>query len=130
MRHAPSAPLDDLFSLPPEVAQNDMAAEQPQDAPAARTTEQANEYARARLTDPATSHKAAERAKRFKQSHADAIAGVLWRPMIPPEIAKFTGLTVVQVDRRRKELLEAGRIKLTGNVRDGFEEWVQTTGAE
>lgn len=77
----------------------------------------------ARKDDPPTSKAAAAIAKRFKQSHADAIIGVLWRGMIPPEIAKFTGLTVVQIDRRRKELLELGEIRLTGRERDGYQEW-------
>lgn len=78
---------------------------------------------RARLSDPGTSHEAAARAKRFVGSHYLAITGVLWRPMVPPEIAKLTGLSIVQIDRRRKELLERGAIRLTGIERDGYEEW-------
>jgi hypothetical protein len=79
---------------------------------------------RARSDDPATSH-AAARSTRGKpcQSHYIAIVGALWRPMIPPEIAKMTGLSVVQIDRRRKELIARGNIVLTGNIRDGYEEW-------
>lgn len=98
--------MTDLFSLPPEVEQADM---QP----------------RARATDPATSHAAAAKAKRFAITHCAQITGVLFKPRIPPEIARLTGLTVVQVDRRRKELLERGAIRLTGVVREGYEEWDQ-----
>ncbi len=77
-----------------------------------------------RRTDPGTSHAAAARARRWiAPSHAELILGVLWRPMVPPHIGKLTGLTVVQVDRRRKELLEAGKVRLTGRVVDGYEEW-------
>ena len=43
--------------------------------------------------------------------------------MIAAEIAKCTGFTVVQVDRRMPELLRDGRVKLTGRERDGFREW-------
>lgn len=77
----------------------------------------------ARKDDPQTSKAAATRAARFKESHADVILGVLWRPMVPPEISKFTGLSIVQIDRRRKELLELGEIRLTGREREGFAEW-------
>lgn len=107
MQQQPTLP-DDLFSLPPNVAEHDMALEP-----------------RARATDPATSHHAATRAKAFAWSHRDRILGALWRPMIPPEIARLTGLSIVQVDRRRKELLEAGDVTLTGQERDGFEEWTR-----
>jgi hypothetical protein len=51
--------------------------------------------------------------------------GALWRPMIPPHIAKLTGLTVVQIDRRRKELLDRGDIVLTGREIDGYQEWAK-----
>ena len=79
---------------------------------------------RARATDPQTSQDAA-RAFRGKpcQSHYLLIVGALWRPMVPPEIAKLTGLSVVQIDRRRRELVDRGAIRLTGRVVDGFEQW-------
>lgn len=77
----------------------------------------------ARSTDPATSHAAAKRARALAYTHADAITGALWRPMTPRELEPLTGLTVVQIDRRRKELIEAGLVRLTGVERDGFQEW-------
>lgn len=97
---------DDLFAIPPDV---------PQYLPP-----------RARATDPDTSHQAARRAAvRLQLSHQNVILGVLWRPMVPPEISKLTGLSIVQIDRRRKELLERGEIRLTGVERDGFQEWAR-----
>ena len=79
---------------------------------------------RARATDPDTSKRAAAGFRGHPcRSHYVAITGALWRPMIPPEIAKLTGLDVVQIDRRRKELLDRGVIRLTGRVRDGYQEW-------
>ncbi len=79
---------------------------------------------RARSTDPDTSKRAAV-AMRGKacRSHYACILGALWRPMTPPEIARLTGLSVVQIDRRRKELLDRGEVVLTGRVRDGYQEW-------
>lgn len=102
----PSTAYNELFGLPPGVEQDDMRS-----APLARTN------------DPLTSKIAAASAKRFAWSHAERITGALWRPMIPTEIAKLTGLSIVQIDRRRKELLELGEIKLTGRERDGYQEW-------
>lgn len=77
----------------------------------------------ARTTDPAVSHAAAARAKRWIPTHEEQILGVMWRPIIASEIAKCTGLTVVQVDRRMPELQAAGKVRLTGRERDGFREW-------
>jgi hypothetical protein len=78
---------------------------------------------RARSTDPLTSHAAARKAARWiAPTHQEMILGVLWRPMIPPEIANLTALSVVQIDRRRHELVEQGLIRIDG-VRDGFEVW-------
>lgn len=83
---------------------------------------------RARESDPDTSKRAAQ-SFRGKPclSHYLSILGALWRPMVPPEIAKLTGLSVVQIDRRRKELLERGDIVLTGRERDGYQEWAKPT---
>ena len=82
-----------------------------------------------RNSDPLTSHRAADRAKRFVPDHKSAILGVLWRPMIAPEIGKFTGLSVVQVDRRMPELQAAGLVRLTGREREhdgsSFREWAK-----
>ena len=81
---------------------------------------------RARATDPDTSKRAAVRfAGKPWLSHYVRIMGALYRPLIPPEIARLTGLTVVQIDRRRKELLERGDIRLTGVERDGYQEWAR-----
>lgn len=74
----------------------------------------------ARNSDPATSHAAARRARRYiAPSHRERILGVLWRPLIPSEIARFTGLTVVQIDRRLPEMQAAGDVRLTGIERNG-----------
>ena len=79
---------------------------------------------RARAADPDTSKRAAVRMRgKACASHYVCILGALYRPLIPPEIARLTGLTVVQIDRRRKELLERGDIRLTGVERDGYQEW-------
>lgn len=83
----------------------------------------------ARTTDPAVSHAAAARAKRWIPTHEEQILGVMWRPLIAAEIAKFTGLTVVQVDRRMPELQAAGNVRLTGRERDGFREWTKVLNA-
>lgn len=73
---------------------------------------------RARLTDPAPSHAAAHKAAAFAGTHSEKIVGFLARifpgAADPEQIANATGLTVVQVDRRRKELLTAGRIVVVG----------------
>jgi hypothetical protein len=81
---------------------------------------------RARKTDPATSHEAAAKFRgKACRSHYVAIMGTLWKPRIPPEIAALTGLTVVQIDRRRRELLDRGAIRLTGGEREGYQEWAK-----
>ena len=86
----------------------------------------------ARRTDPATSHKAAAKAVKFAASQSDRILAALrlHGPMSPKQMFDFTGLSVVQIDRRRKELKDAGRISLlTGPdgelvERDGSDVWV------
>ena len=81
---------------------------------------------RARATDPGTSQRAAAKFRGHPcKSHYVAIVGALWRPMIPPEISRLTGLSIVQLDRRRKELIERGAVKLTGVERDGYQEWAR-----
>ena len=77
----------------------------------------------ARNSDPSTSHAAGRAARAWSMTHRDQILGVLWRPMIASEIAKFTGLTVVQIDRRMPELEQASEARLTGFERDGMREW-------
>lgn len=77
----------------------------------------------ARSRDPETSHAAARRARYFAPSHAEQIAGVMWRPMIPLEVSKLTGLSIVQIDRRLPEMQRDGQVELTGIEREGFREW-------
>lgn len=128
----------DLFSLPPEVEQGDMRdgaiflhdiveadRANRERGPAMERARQRVAETLARATDPNTSHAAARAAVRVQLSHQNVILGVLWRPMIPTEIGALTGLTIVQIDRRRKELLERGEIRLTGVERDGYQEWAR-----
>lgn len=63
-----------------------------------------------RAHDPLTSVMAAERAQEFAGSHCDRIKAALTRHdcMTAAEIARATGLTVVQVDRRLPELERSG----------------------
>ena len=69
---------------------------------------------RARRRDPATSHKAAERAKAFAPSHAKQICAALSlgpdEGMTAEEISESIGLTVVQIDRRVKQMQRDGLI--------------------
>jgi hypothetical protein len=69
---------------------------------------------RARATDPATSHKAADNAKRFAGGHASKILAALklHGPQSPKQLFDFTGLSVVQIDRRRGELIKAGLVRV------------------
>ena len=78
----------------------------------------------ARAMDPATSHQAARRALAFRQGHAARILeAVRDRPgSTAAQIAEATGLTVVQVDRRRVELRRAGLVDVIGAI-DGFGRW-------
>lgn len=84
-----------------------------------------------RATDPITSYEAAVKAQRFKAGHAARIVAALKQhgPMSPKEMFTFTGLSVVQIDRRRKELIDAGMVrivKLDDGIslkRDGCEVW-------
>jgi hypothetical protein len=73
----------------------------------------------ARNADPATSHQAAENARAFARDHYALILGVLWRPMIGPEVAMFTGLTMEQVCRRLPELEQLSQVRRTGSTRTG-----------
>ena len=111
-RATSAAPVDDLFALPPGVDEGDMRP--------AVIAERAERLAR--RTDPETSKRAARAAVRLALSHGNIITGALWKPMTPAELAKITGLSVVQIDRRRHELIEAGLIRLTGVERDGYQE--------
>lgn len=83
---------------------------------------------RARATDPSTSHQAAARASLFAKGHACRILAALDElgSATAKEIAEHTGLQVVQVDRRRHELVKAGKVRLLTGLdgkplaRDGF----------
>lgn len=86
---------------------------------------------RARRTDPATSHRAAAESAKFAGPHAGRILAALklHGPMSPKQMFDFTGLDVAQCDRRRKEMIEAGlvRIKTTNDgisvTHEGCEVW-------
>ena len=73
----------------------------------------------ARTSDPSTSHAAAVRAKQFVWDHKTAILGALWKPMHCYRLAKLTNLTHVQVDRRMRELANAGLVQDTGRTEMG-----------
>lgn len=80
----------------------------------------------ARSSDPITSHLAAQGAIRFRQSHAQRILISLQHPaadlcMTAELIARDTGLTVVQVDRRLPELQRDGKVRV---VQLGGSDWV------
>lgn len=69
---------------------------------------------RSRNTDPATSKQAGKNAARFADSHAGRILAALklHGPMSPKQMFDFTGLSVVQCDRRRKEMIELGLVRI------------------
>lgn len=73
---------------------------------------------RARRADPAPSKRAAVNAAKFADSHAGRILHALrlQGQMTTHQIAQCTGLTVVQVDRRKKELERAGLIRVVSEV--------------
>lgn len=68
----------------------------------------------ARRTDPATSHVAATNARHFAGSHCSRILQALRThgPMSPAQLFDHTGLSVVQIDRRRKEMINAGLVRI------------------
>lgn len=73
---------------------------------------------RARRSDPSTSQRAAVNAATFANSHSGRILHALrlHGQRTTHEIAQITGLTVVQVDRRKKELERAGLIRVVSEV--------------
>lgn len=102
--------------------------------------EQFHDYAqRARKTDPSTSHAAAERAEYFAGTHVSRILWALKTASLhafdnevgftAEQISRWTGLTVVQIDRRLPEMRDAGLVRLAmhpgGGVweRNGFRVW-------
>lgn len=87
---------------------------------------------RARKGDPITSHQAAANAERFAASHAGRILSALEElgTATAAELAQATGLSVVQVDRRRKEMETAGQVYMLRQdgrlfTRDGFMVWAR-----
>lgn len=85
---------------------------------------------RARSSDPATSHQAAANAAAFAGSQCVRILAALERlgSGTADDIGSACGLTVVQVDRRRKEMERAGLIRMLeidGKplVRNGYMVW-------
>lgn len=88
------------------------------------------ERPRARRTDPSTSHRAAQRAVKFANGHKERILDAMrWRALegvyeVTAEvISEYSGLTVVQIDRRLHEMEGAGLIEQTGQVVNGFRCW-------
>ena len=87
---------------------------------------------RARRDDPPTSKAAAANCERFASTHAARILAALdvLTTATAAEIAQESGLTVVQVDRRRIELERAGLIRVLRQdgklfTRDGFMVWAR-----
>lgn len=84
---------------------------------------------RVRANDPASSVLAADRAATFASSHQDRILRALSNDELSShQIAKLSGLTVVQVDRRLPELKRDGRVEVVMNgceelLRDGYRVW-------
>lgn len=74
----------------------------------------------ARRTDPGTSFAAARAAITFTGTHCERIHAALRAlgPMTKDEIARRTGLTAVQVDRRLPDLHDDGKAEPTGDVRN------------
>lgn len=83
-----------------------------------------------RASDPLTSVLAAEGALEFAGSHCDRIKAALTKHecMTAAEIARATGLTVVQIDRRMPELERVGVASVVQHegedlIRDGYRVW-------
>jgi hypothetical protein len=84
-----------------------------------------------RSSDPQTSKDAARRAAVFAGSHSARILAALklHGPMSPAQMFAFTGLSIVQCDRRRIELIRAGLVRILTTddgqpvTHDGCEVW-------
>lgn len=85
----------------------------------------------ARRNDPLTSYLAADRVKLFEGAHKERIIAalhMLGRQGTAAEIARFSGLQVVQVDRRLPELQREHRTRVVKNcgfdvIRNGYRVW-------
>jgi 2-iminoacetate synthase ThiH len=73
---------------------------------------------RARRTDQQTSHEAAAKAGVFIRGQGKRIYNYLQsihpNAANPEEIGRHTGMTVVQVDRLRKLMVDAGMVEVVG----------------
>ena len=80
---------------------------------------------RCRRSDPSTSHAAAKKARRFASGQAVTILNALKQhgPLAPCQMFTFTGLTTTQADRRRKEMVLAGLIRVLDRDVDGCAVW-------
>lgn len=84
---------------------------------------------RVRASDAASSMIAAERASEFAVTHSERILRAMREGQLSAhQIARLTGLTVVQVDRRLPELLDAKRVELVTEggeplLRAGYRVW-------
>lgn len=88
---------------------------------------------KARRSDPEVSKEAARYAERFQRTHMGRILEALRcsGPATAHELCAWmidrlhndgvSPLTVVQIDRRRKEMVACGWVRLTGEVRGGAE---------
>lgn len=72
------------------------------------------ETTHARRSDPGTSHMAAKRAKNFADTHKGRILAAIQRcgHATAHSISCYTGLSIVQVDRRTKDLQRDGLIEV------------------
>lgn len=83
-----------------------------------------------RASDPMTSVLAAERATAFAGGHCARILAALnlYGPSTAAELQSYTGLTVVQADRRLPDLAKAGRARVVQSngddlTRNGYRVW-------
>lgn len=83
-----------------------------------------------RSTDPLSSFLAAQRAEKFKPTHADRILAALRKdgPATAHRLQDLTGLTVVQIDRRtvemqRDELIRVVRVAGVDLILGGARVW-------
>jgi hypothetical protein len=72
------------------------------------------DFNRARKSDPATSHAAARKAERFAASQKGLLLAALKAhgPLSAAQMHQYTGLTTVQADRRRKDMIRAGLVRI------------------
>ena len=79
----------------------------------------------ARRDDPQTSILAGRNAQKFAKSHAGRIMVALLMngDLSPKQIAEVTGLTVVQIDRRRHEMKRDGLITVLDEIRHSCQVW-------